>query len=311
MSKSNPKTLGITIGDPCGIGPEVTAKALAKIYSLPVQFVIFGSESVISRYKFPKKKNISYIYTLSQKENFLPGKPTFQSARASFRYLETAIEFIRMNKLQALVTGPVCKENIIYWQDKFQGHTEFLAENFAVKNFEMMFVAPGMRVVILTRHVPIKNISSLITQKNIYTTISTVWQGLKTHFGIKNPRIVLCGLNPHAGEGGKLGKEELLEIIPAIKKAQKKGISVTGPLAADTLFLPEKIKQFDCIVAMYHDQGLIPIKQSHFKTVVNFTLGLPFIRTSPAHGTAFDIAGKNKADSSSMKSAIELACQLL
>ncbi len=174
----------------------------------------------------------------------------------------------------------------------------------------MMFVGDSLRTIIVTRHIPVKKVASALNKKVIVDTICLANNALKKQFQIKNPRLAVCGLNPHAGEGGKIGREEITTIIPAIKACRQKKINVSGPFAADTLFKPSRTKDFDCIVAMYHDQGLIPVKSLYFDQVVNLTIGLPYIRTSPAHGTAFDIAGKNKADSSSMEAAIRLAIQL-
>jgi 4-hydroxythreonine-4-phosphate dehydrogenase len=193
---------------------------------------------------------------------------------------------------------------------QFPGHTEYLARAFDAKRVGMMFVSNRLKTIIVTRHIPLRRVHLNVTTKNVFDTICLAEKALKQHFRIRRPKLAVCGLNPHAGEKGEIGDEEITQIIPAIRKAKQKNIIVTGPLPADTLFAPERSNKYDAIIAMYHDQGLIPIKTLYFSELVNLTVGLPFIRTSPAHGTAFDIAGKNKADPSSMAAAIKLAAEL-
>ena len=173
-----------------------------------------------------------------------------------------------------------------------------------------MFITDRLKTMVLTRHIPLHKVSVSIRAQDVYEGIRLMVDSLRKYFRKQNPRIAVCGLNPHAGEGGQIGTEELTKIIPAIKRAQKAGIAVTGPWPADTLFIPSRFQRFDAVLAMYHDQGLIPIKALYFSEVVNLTIGLPFVRTSPAHGTAFDIAGKNKADPASMTQAMKLALRL-
>jgi 4-hydroxythreonine-4-phosphate dehydrogenase len=297
MSKSNKKIIGITLGDPGGIGPEVVAKALrslrsprlASLHRL-VEYVIIGDQKMLSTY--PK------------------GRVNKACGKASLMYLQQAVELLKAKKIDALVTAPVCKEAVCMVQPSFQGHTEYLAQAFRAKNVGMMFVHDTLRTMIVTRHLALKDIPKQISGKNVYEAIALTHQSLNKIFKIQHPVIGVCGLNPHAGEGGRMGQEEIKIIIPAIRKAQRKKMKVKGPFAADTLFTPDRLKGLDAIVAMYHDQGLIPMKTLAFKKVVNLTVGLPFIRTSPAHGTAFDIAGKGVADPSSMIEAIKLAVQL-
>ncbi len=312
-SKSRKKakpTIGITLGDPCGIGPEITAKAL-KNPSLKrlAQFVVIGSQKVIATHFKHTYKNIHFIATDST-HTFLPGKPTKQSGGASLKYLDIAINLLKKKAIDRLVTAPVCKEAICMSYAKFQGHTEYLAGAFHAKAAGMFFVAPKLRILIATRHMALKDVPSHITQKSIFANLKLMHASLKDLYKIRKPSIAVCGLNPHAGEAGTIGKEEITKIIPAIKKAKTSKIAAYGPFAADTLFQPEKLKQFDAVLAMYHDQGLIPIKTLYFDQLVNLTIGLPIIRTSPAHGTAFDIAGTNKANPSSMIAAIKLAATL-
>ncbi|HLD69835.1 MAG TPA: 4-hydroxythreonine-4-phosphate dehydrogenase PdxA [Candidatus Omnitrophota bacterium] len=291
MLKLSRKTIGITLGDPCGIGPEVTAKALKMLPRLQVDIVMIGDQNGFLKY-------------------FTPGKPNPSSARASLEYLNSAVELLKRKKISALVTAPVSKESISALGVPFEGHTEFLARAFGVKHFGMMFVTDVLKTILVTRHIPLNQVSEAINPRNILGTIELVFSSLRDQFQIKKPRIAVCGLNPHAGEGGTIGQEEKTKIIPAIARARQAGIDVFGPLAADTLFCEPIVRGYDAAVAMYHDQGLIAIKSLYFSKVVNLTLGLPFVRTSPAHGTAFDIAGKNKADPSSMLEAIKLALRL-
>lgn len=282
------------MGDPYGIGPEIIVKALRKS-SIRKQayFKIIGDYEVYRQQGGKNYQNCSFI---NIKEN--------NGGRASLLYLQTAVDLLKKKKITGLVTAPVSKEAIAKVEPSFIGHTEFLAEAFNIKNVGMFFVSDQMRVIIVTRHLPLNEVSHAVTTSEVYKTIQLTYQYLQKMFKIKNPIIAVCGLNPHAGENGKMGTEEKTKIIPALQKARRNKINVEGPFAADTLFSPDIAKHYDAIVAMYHDQGLIPIKTLCFKNLINLTIGLPFIRTSPAHGTAFDIAGQNKANSSSMEASI-------
>ncbi|MCA9400985.1 MAG: 4-hydroxythreonine-4-phosphate dehydrogenase PdxA, partial [Candidatus Omnitrophica bacterium] len=212
--------------------------------------------------------------------------------------------------IAAIVTAPVCKEQIVRFIPDFHGHTEYFADAFGATRYEMMFVAKKMKTIIVTRHIPLKDVPKALTIEKIHHSIMETHHALHTLFRVKKPKIAICGLNPHAGEGGTIGKEDLQFIVPAIDRARKTQIEVLGPFPADTLYVPQHAQKFDCIIAMYHDQGLTPIKALYFDELVNLTIGLPFIRTSPAHGTAFNIAGTGEAKPSSMKAAIKLACDL-
>ncbi len=312
MSRSAIKVVGITIGDPAGIGPEVTAKALSRLASKKAgRFLVVTDEGSYKKHFSRQHKGIDYCIVPSQeRRGYSPGKPTDNSAQLALRFLEQAVVLLKDKTIHALVTAPLAKEYVDAVQPGFLGHTEYLAETFRVKKFDMMFVADRLKTVIVTRHVAIKDVPKLITRQKVFDSIELVDRSLREQFKIRHPRVAVCGLNPHAGEGGKFGREELESIIPAIKKAARKGIHVSGPWSGDTMFVPQKRGAFDAVVCMYHDQGLIAPKALYFDSVVNLTIGLPFVRTSPAHGTAFDIAGKNKADASSMSKAIELALKL-
>jgi 4-hydroxythreonine-4-phosphate dehydrogenase len=223
-----------------------------------------------------------------------------------------AIAAAQQGLIDAIVTAPISKTS---WDiagfRKWPGHTELLAEKCKCKNVAMMFVAPQLRVVLATIHEALFAIRDKLTIGCVFNPIDLADRALRKWFGIKKPRIAVCGLNPHAGEEGKFGDEENRIIAPAILMAQEAGIDASGPFPADTVFLKAIDGRFDCVVAMYHDQGLLPIKLLAWRQAVNVTLGLPIIRTSPDHGTAFDIAGKNKADPSSMIAAIQLAIDLV
>lgn len=312
MTNMSKGCVGITLGDPSGIGPEVIARALARpaIRKLG-NFKLIGDYAVYRKYSNTFYKNCSFIDLKSiRASQCRAGKPNKITAQASINALWSAVELLKRKEISALVTAPVCKEAIGRIQCSFVGHTEFLADAFGQKNVGMMFVADTLRTIIVTRHIPLQKVSTQISASKINDTIKLTHEALKNIFNIKKPVIAVCGLNPHAGEGGTIGTEEIEAIIPAIKRGRLNKMDIRGPFAADTLFSPDIKHKFDAIVAMYHDQGLLPVKTLYFKKLVNLTIGLPFIRTSPGHGTAFDIAGKQKADPSSMCEAIKLAAQL-
>jgi len=282
------------MGDPLGIGPEVIRKALASNSLLAqASFIVIGDKKLLGRVH-PSVKVVDIPYR--------------SAGEASLKFLDTAIAMIKVGLADALVTAPLSKEAVSRFRKDFIGHTEYLAKAFRVRDFDMMFVAPNVRLTIVTRHIPLKDVPRSITQKAVFDSIALMARTLKGSFKVKAPKIAVLGLNPHAGEGGLLGKEDGKSILPAVRQARQKGINAVGPLPADTFFAFHS--HYDGIIAMYHDQGLAPLKGLYMKELVNFTAGLPFVRTSPAHGTAYDIAGKNKADPSSMLSALKLACAL-
>ena len=225
--------------------------------------------------------------------------------------LDQAIRDLKDNKLDALVTAPLNKNNINTPEKKFVGHTEYLTEAFGVKNSLMFLVAEDIRVGLVTGHVSIKEVAANVTGENITNKLNIMIKSLKDDFGIGKPRIAVLGLNPHAGEDGLLGDEEENIITPAIREFKDKGNLVFGPYSADGFFGMMHQKKFDGVLAMYHDQGLIPFKSLAFETGVNFTAGLPVVRTSPDHGTAYNIAGKNMADEGSMQAAIMQAYDIV
>ncbi len=311
MKKQNRKIIGITLGDPSGIGPEVTAKALHDpAIARLAHFKVIGDEVLFKKFKFPRTPSCELIGINKIHPFDFPFKDVHNaSAAASLAYLETAVGMLKDKKLDGLVTAPVSKEAISALGVPFSGHTEYLADNFGVTKFEMMFHSPLLRLIIATRHLPLKDVPEALSREGILGTLRLANQSFQKLFKIKKPAIALAGLNPHAGEGGLLGHEEKTIISLAIKDAQDEGIRAFGPFAADTLFSEKNFKKYDLFIAMYHDQGLAPLKALFFNQLVNVTLGLPFIRTSPSHGTAFDIAGKNKADPSSMIEAIKFCAR--
>ncbi len=312
MSKLKNNPIGITMGDPSGIGPEIIAKAIRQPAVKKLgRFTIIGDLKIFKTYcpRLPQHVNFIDLHNVPA-SRWTIGRVNRLSARASLEYLNKAAELLRKGRIKGLVTAPLCKEAMHLLGLKFHGHTEYLADLFNVQRFGMMFVSDRLKTMLVTRHVPLARVSLALSAKAIYETLSLADEALKKLFKIKRPIIAVCGLNPHAGEGGTIGKEEIKKIVPALKKAKSRGIRALGPLSGDTAFNPQLTHRYDCVVAMYHDQGLIAVKTLYWQKLVNLTLGLPFIRTSPAHGTAFDIAGKNIADPSSMVEAIKLAAHL-
>ncbi|MCX5657922.1 MAG: 4-hydroxythreonine-4-phosphate dehydrogenase PdxA [Candidatus Omnitrophica bacterium] len=312
-------SVGVTMGDPSGIGPEVIIKAIKSLKGkFPVNFVIIGDYFTLDKCSkefngnFFSAGNVSLINLANvERKNFKFGKITPACGRASLEYIDKSVELLKHGKIQALVTAPVSKEAINASGKKFSGHTEYLASNFNAKDFMMMLLSGELKVIPLTRHVRLRDVPGMLNRALVYNGIKAAAGYLRKYFSIYYPRIAVCSLNPHGGEGGFIGKEEKETIIPAIEKA--KGAvkaELWGPLSADGLFAHAPADKFDCIIGMYHDQVLVPVKMYKEKSVVNLTLGLPFIRTSCGHGTAFDIAGKNVALACSMIEAIKLAYKL-
>ena len=303
------------MGDPSGIGPEVTLKALAspKVKGL-ANFLVIGDGSVLARTaRDVGCKNFTHILDMANvpARYFAYGKSGALFGRAAMSYIGMALELIGTGEAGAIVTAPVNKSSIQKSGiTDFQGHTEYLAAKSETKNFAMMFVGKSLKVTLVTRHVPLGRVPGLLNPGKIYDAISLTYRYLREYFRIKAPKIVVCGLNPHAGERGAFGDEEERIIAPAIKRARAAVKNICGPVPADTAFYDALNKRYDAVIAMYHDQGLAPFKMLYFNSGVNLTLGLPFVRTSPDHGTAFNIAGKGIADPASMIEAIRLACRL-
>jgi len=302
--------IGITLGDPLGIGPEVIQKAL-QADSLPqdVEFVIYGDEKIFSDLWREGARGAPRRVALTQGPQGRTWTPA-ECGHASLSYLGRAVEEARAGKIEALVTAPICKAHLQKAGYPYPGHTEFLASATKAPKVVMMMASEALKVSLVTIHVPLKEVPRLLTREKIRETVKITVDSLKTYWGLKNPRIAVCGLNPHAGEEGILGREEIDLIAPALRDLREEGTPVDGPAVPDAVFHQAHEGAYDAVVCMYHDQGLIPFKMLHFRDGVNVTLGLPIIRTSPDHGVAFDIAGKGIADPSSMIAAIELAVQM-
>jgi len=306
------KRIGITIGDINGVGPEVALKAVCK-YRWPsdVCFAFIGSEWIVreqtAAMKIPVSRKIEFIDVGNARWH--PGKIRVDASRLAEQSIRRAVEGCLSAELDAMVTAPICKEGFHKAGINVPGHTEYLAELTKTKNFGMMLMGGGLRVMLVTRHIPISKVPAALTRKNIRKHIELTGGALKL-FGIKKGKIGVCGLNPHAGDGGILGREEIELINPAIRAARKKGFDVSDAVPADTIFYEALKGDYDAVVAMYHDQGLGPLKMIGFDEGINVTLGLPIIRTSSDHGTAFGIAGKNQASPKSMKNAIALAIEM-
>jgi len=310
-------TVGITLGDPNGIGPEVTAKALSnpEVAKL-AQFILFASEELFLR-SLPNRstwQGMSHLVfadiPLPPNCNLTPGPHTRAGGIISSRSLEEALNRARAGSIQAIVTAPVSKKALNLAGCHFAGQTEFVAAAFGVSVPVMMLIANDFRVALATTHCALTEVVHNLTADSITTKLKLVARDLRLRFKIPQPKIAVCALNPHAGEGGLFGDEERNIIVPAVERAVASGLNVTGPFPADTLFARATKRHYDAYFAMYHDQGLIPLKMVGFGRAVNYTVGVPVIRTSPDHGTAYDIAGKWLADSSSMEEAIKLAVRL-
>lgn len=297
--------IAITTGDPNGIGAEITIKALNKLNLPDYKVVLITNKKILDFYG--KLENDYEIIEIPFMAEIEPGRVTKECGEFSFQSVKKACEI----NAKAIVTAPVAKNALFLAGHKFKGQTEILQKYLAHdgQHAEMLFVADKFRVVLLTRHCPLKEVT--ITKKMVVDKIKNLNSIFEEKFKIETPKFALCAFNPHAGEDGILGSEELVILNPAVKILQKKGINITYPLAADTLFVEaakkyyaKKRLPYDCYIANYHDQGLIPIKTVAGEKTVNMTIGLDILRTSPGHGTAFDIAGKNIADETSMIAAI-------
>lgn len=312
MSAPRPSLL-ITAGDPCGIGPEVMLKALAS--SLPFcRVTVIGDLAVFERTavrvgrRLPRGSHLEFL-DLAHRQRYTPGRPSAASGRASLDYLEVAVDLLRRGEAQGLVTAPVTKWAVERARRGFEGHTEYLAHAFGVANPVMMFASPRLRVVLLTRHVALRQVPSRVTPRLVRDAIRTTLDGLRREFGIRRPRLAVCGLNPHAGEAGLFGREEQRVLLPVMRELSRRGIRLEGPVSADGFFADPS--GYDAVLCWYHDQGLIPFKLLARDRGCQVTLGLPIVRTSPDHGSALDIAGRNCAHPGSMRYAIHLASTLV
>jgi len=320
--------IALTSGEPAGIGPELCL-ALAQ-RELPCELVCLADATLLAeraqhlhlqltfssyaagepRRAAPHAPGSLRIAHLPLAAPSLAGRLDPRNARYVLALLDRAVDGARGGEFDAIVTAPVHKGVINDAGIAFTGHTEYLAQRSGATRAVMLLAADGLRVALATTHLPLKDVSAALTIESLCETATILAHELTRSFGIAAPRLAVCGLNPHAGEGGHLGREELDVIAPAIARLRSAGIDARGPLPADTVFLQQVLREFDAVLAMYHDQGLPVVKHAGFERTVNVTLGLPLLRTSPDHGTALDLAGSGRADPASLAAAVQLASQL-
>jgi 4-hydroxythreonine-4-phosphate dehydrogenase len=306
------RPIAITSGEPAGIGPEI---ALAVAASAGAPMVLIGDAQWLRRtasscgiaWPLPAQVSIEHVPLAAP---VIAGRLDPRNAHYVLRTLDAAIDGCLRGRYAAMVTAPVQKSVIMDAGVPFSGHTEYLAARTSTPHVVMMLVGGGLRVALATTHLPLAEVPRAITAGTLAATLDVLDHDLRLRFGIAAPRIGVAGLNPHAGEGGHLGREEIEVIAPALAAARARGIDAAGPLPADTLFVPATMARFDAVLAMFHDQGLPVLKHASFGHGVNVTLGLPFVRTSVDHGTALDLAGKKLADCGSMAAALALAVEL-
>lgn len=321
--------LGITMGDAAGIGAEIIVKSLADKHLYEIaQPVVIGDKKMMQRaldlLQSPLKINVvENLDNLNTKygtidlidldnvpADLIYSQVDPRAGKAAYEYVEKAVQYAMENKIQAVVTAPLNKEALHAGGKMFPGHTEILAQLSGTKDYSMMLVSEKLRVIHVTTHVQLRKACDLVKKERVLTVIKLADENAKM-LGFKQPRVAVAGLNPHSGENGMFGDEDRKEIVPAVEAAKQLGINASGPIPPDTVFhRAANLNEFDIVVVMYHDQGHIPIKLLGFDTGVNVTVGLPFIRTSVDHGTAFPIAGKGIADSKSMTESLYLAAQM-
>jgi len=321
--------IGITLGDVNGVGPEVVIKALADTRLLNlITPVIYGSSKALLHYKKLLNidefnysqvrgkgqftpRNINVVNCWDDSVDINPGKASKETGKAALLALKQACEELKEGLIDAIVTAPIDKHSIHSEEFPFKGHTEFLTQTFDVQQSVMFMVSDALRIGLVTEHVAVKDVASLITKERIEIKLKIIEQSLKKDFGINKPKIAVLGLNPHAGDDGLIGEEDEKIIKPLIQDQRNKGKLVFGPYSADGFFGTNQYIKYDAILAMYHDQGLIPFKTLAFENGVNFTAGLPVVRTSPDHGTGYGIVGKNLANEASTRQAIYSALEIL
>jgi 4-hydroxythreonine-4-phosphate dehydrogenase len=320
--------IGITMGDPCGIGPEIIVRALADaaVYDRCRPLVI-GDVDVLTRaagvvglapachpvdHPEAGKYVPGLIDVLNPAGSFAGpvawGRPTPETGRVMATYIITAVDLAAAGRISAMVTAPINKEALKLGGSRYAGHTEMIAERLGCVRYAMMLAGKRLRVVLVTIHIPLSRVPAALTREKVRATLEITAESLKNRFGLPTPAIAVAGLNPHAGEGGLFGDEEARVILPAMNDAaEATGLTFSGPLPPDTVFVAAAAGRYDAVVCMYHDQGLIPLKLLHFEDGVNTTLGLPIIRTSVDHGTAYDIAGTGRAGCASLRAAVDMA----
>jgi 4-hydroxythreonine-4-phosphate dehydrogenase len=292
--------IALTSGEPAGIGPELCERVARE--PCDAELVVIGDRSLVAG--APRIEHVPLARPVT------PGRLDSANARYVLAVLDRALAGCLAGEFDAMVTAPVQKSVINDAGIAFTGHTEYLAERSSIEHVVMMLVGGGLRVALATTHLPLAEVARAISADSLGKTLRVLDGDLRQRFRITRPRILVAGLNPHSGEAGHLGHEDIEVIAPAIAAARAAGIDASGPLPADTLFVPERLKGADAVLAMYHDQGLPVLKYASFGRGVNITLGLPFIRTSVDHGTALDLAGSGRADPGSLREALQLAIQL-
>ncbi|EAQ66511.1 4-hydroxythreonine-4-phosphate dehydrogenase [Marinomonas sp. MED121] len=323
---SNLPTICITGGEPTGIAPDIILKALQQNFNAHI--VVLSSKKVLEERakalniktniiqhsaedaRSPHKAGEIHLLALEHEHAVIPGKLDKQHSPYVLKTLELAAEGCLTGQFDAIVTPPVHKGVLCETGIHFSGHTEFFQQKCNSEQVVMMLATEGLKVALATTHLPLKDVSSAITKESLTQVIEALNKDLKTRFGHQRPRILVCGLNPHAGEDGHLGMEEIETIIPVLDTLKKQGMDLVGPLPADTLFSPKNLENCDCVLAMYHDQGLPVLKYKGFGNAVNITLGLPIIRTSVDHGTALELAGTGDANEGSLIIAINHAIEM-
>jgi len=319
MAKHRP--IAISCGEPAGIGPEIAAAAWQALRDQTPMLWIGDPAHLPKGTPIKEVSNATEAADISQDvlpvlamdfgNPCVPGQPDPSHASGVIKSIETAVSLCKGGEAAAVCTAPIHKAALIDGADfAYPGHTEFLSALAGNVPVVMMLACDALRVVPATIHIPLAEVPNQLSAELLEQTLRITAQGLRSDFGIENPRLAVAGLNPHAGEDGKMGDEEITLITPLLKRLQAEGFALSGPLSADTMFHPAARARYDAAVCMYHDQALIPIKTLDFSGGVNVTLGLPFIRTSPDHGTAFDIAGTGKADATSMIAALRMAAQM-
>jgi 4-hydroxythreonine-4-phosphate dehydrogenase len=301
--------IAITLGDPAGIGPEIVALALhdARVRAACEPLVVGDPLALVLHHQALPTAEMLPVPGLNKK---LPlGRPTREAGLSAIEALKQALGLIRTRQAVALVTAPVSKESFHLADHGYPGHTEWLAHEMDVRHFSMLMVAGDLRAILMTRHVPLAEVPEHLTPEIVKESAKQAFEFVKTCLGKSHPRLVVCGINPHAGDGGLIGADEARLLKPAIQALKKEGITLTGPIPADSAFRDMSQGRYDLALAAFHDQGMIPLKLFAPERLVNITLGLPFVRTSPGHGTAYDIAGKGKADARPMIEAILLAAE--
>lgn len=301
------------MGDPSGIGAAIILKAIPKLKNL-ANFIVIGDGRVLGKLKTRGYElEAARLVDLNnvRRNNFSFGKVRAEYGKASIEYLDKALELFSNKEIDCLVTCPVSKEAVSLAGFKFRGHTEYLAGRTHTKDFVMLLLNKGLKISLVTRHTPLKDVPLKINKEVIYKTILLTHEGIKEMLALASPRIAVCGLNPHASDNGLIGDEENRYIKPVIQKLRRKfKMQIDGPLSADVAIYKAMRNEYDCVIAMYHDQALIPLKLFGNDSGVNMTLGLPFVRTSPLHGTAFDIASNpDLANPDSLIEAIRLAAK--